>query len=91
MDAKRVTDAFADERIRSKIAEFPPKPRDGLNRVNQALRSQGVDASARLHLVSAVVDLGRVADATRPMRLARHARLPRHSESDFPWGSDFKD
>ena len=86
-----VSDSFADERIKAKISDFPPKPRAGLSRLNRELQASGVDASSRLHLVSAVVDLGRVANATRPARLAKHAILPQRSEEEIKWGADFKD
>ena len=86
----RVSEAFADQRIREKIALFDDKPRHGLERVANDLKAAGVAPNVRLHLVSAVVDLGRVAQATLPMRLARHARL-RPDEHEFPADRHFKD
>jgi hypothetical protein len=71
--SSRVSDTFADERIAAKLTLFDPKPRAGLARVNADLKQAGVPPSVRLHMVSAVADLGRVAHGTLPARLARHA------------------
>lgn len=88
---ERVTDAYAETRIREKIATLPTKPRNGLARISADLQAAGVAPSARLHLVSAIADLGRLADATRPQRLARAEQTPRPREHDFapePWYKD---
>ena len=82
--------ASEDARIAEKIAALPQKPREGLARVNADLRAAGVAPATRLHLVSAVLDLGRLAEATRAARMGR--AVPSHarpSERDFL--DDFRD
>lgn len=90
-NADRVSNAYAETRIREKIAHLPDKPRHGLARISADLHAAGVAPAARLHLVSAIADLGRLADATRPARLARADTHTRPREADFapePWFKD---
>lgn len=78
-----VTDAYAEARIAEKIAPFPSKPRQGLARLNADLKAAGLAPNARLHYVSAIADLGKLADATRPDRIHR-ATPARREPEEFP-------
>ncbi|MEA3201912.1 MAG: hypothetical protein QOE90_3340 [Thermoplasmata archaeon] len=82
--------SFADARIAEKIAPLPHKPREGLARVNAEMRAAGVAPTTRLHLLSAVLDLGRLADSTRPDRVARASPIARR-EVAWPHEPDFLD
>lgn len=80
----------AESRIREKLASLPAKPREGLARIDRDLRAAGVAPGTRLHYVSAVLDLGRVAESTRPGRLAR-ATPPTMRPVEHDFLGDFKD
>jgi hypothetical protein len=69
---ERVSEAYADERIREKIARFPEeKQQAGLWSINQTLKAHEVPPALRLHLVTAVVNLSRVAEASLEGRRER--------------------
>lgn len=66
----RVSDDYADERIREKIGMYgSEKPRIGLENVSRDLREAGVPAAWRLHYITAVAHLGRVGAQTLPARV----------------------
>ena len=68
----RVTDEYADERIREKIARLPEERQQaGLWSVNRTLKEHEVPAALRLHLVQAVFQLGRIGTETLEARLGR--------------------
>lgn len=68
----RVSEAYADERIAEKIERYPePRQREGLEALDRTLRERDVQPGLRLHLISAVAHLGRIAEETRE---ARHGR-----------------
>ena len=68
----RVSEAFAAERIAEKIASLlEARQRAGITDLDDGLVEAGIAPSLRLHLVSAVVALGRVSEETRPARLER--------------------
>ena len=74
--SERVTAAFADERIAEKIARLKePREREGLDALNRTLRDREVPPGVRLHLVSAVAHLGRIAGESLPER-QRATRKP---------------
>lgn len=59
---ERVSDGFADERIQEKIARLPEdRQREGLESLDRTLRERDVPPGVRLHLISAVSHLGRIA------------------------------
>lgn len=84
--ARRVSDAYADTRIREKIATMPAKPREALAQIADELKAAGLAPSARLHYVSAITDLGKLADASREARLQRVAPPLPLREPGFPTG-----
>lgn len=68
----RVGAAYADERIAEKIHRFAlPKQREGLEALDRTLREREIPPGLRLHLISAVAHLGRIADETREERRER--------------------
>ena len=73
---ERCSEAYADERIRDKITRCDQdRQQAGLWSINQALKQAGVAPGLRLHLVTAVTHLGRIAHESVPARLARsHAK-----------------
>lgn len=69
---ERVSEEYADQRIREKIARFPgEKQQAGLWSISETLKEHDVPPALRLHLVTAVVNLGRIADETRDARADR--------------------
>ena len=71
-ETERVSAAFADERIAEKIARFrEPKQREGLEALSRTLRERDVPPGVRLHLVSAVAHLSRIADESLGERQKR--------------------
>lgn len=67
---ERVSDAYADERIREKIERFDtPRQRKGLRTLSEDLRDRGVPAATRLHLITAVTHLSRVGEERLAHRL----------------------
>jgi hypothetical protein len=80
---ERVTDAYAETRIRDKIAPYPSKPRQALARIAEDLKAAGMAPGPRLHYVSAIVDLGRLANATLADRIQRATPLRREPQ-EFP-------
>ncbi|GEM_PF-5050904 len=79
-----VTDAYAESRIAEKIAPLPSKPRQALARISADLKASGLAPNARLHYLSAIADLGRLADATRSDRILRATPPSRREPQDFP-------
>lgn len=72
---ERVSDAYADERVQEKIAMYAePRPREGLQAVNDDLKRAGVPPAWRLHYITAVAHLGRVGAQTLGERLERSER-----------------
>lgn len=72
---ERMSEAFAEGRIREKIERFPrERQRAGLWAVDRALRERQVPGALRLHLVTAVAHLSRHADEERPSRLEEAGR-----------------
>jgi hypothetical protein len=70
--SERVSAAYADERIAEKIARFhEPKQREGLAALNHTLLDHDVPPGVRLHLISAVAHLGRIAGETLEERKSR--------------------
>lgn len=76
---QRVDEAYADARIREKIAHFAERPRAGLWSVNEVLKEHEVPPAMRLHLVTAVAHLGRISGDTL------EARRARSGAADRPW------
>lgn len=71
----RVTEAYADERIRDKIARFDDERQQaGLWSINVTLKEHDVPPALRLHLVQAVAQLGRLAGESLEGRLERAGR-----------------
>lgn len=71
-ESERVNDAYADERIAEKIGRFhEPKQREGLEALNHTLRERDVPPGVRLHLISAVAHLSRIAEGTLRERQER--------------------
>lgn len=69
---ERVSEQYADERIREKIARFSgEKQQAGLWSISETLKEHEVPPALRLHLVTAVVNLGRIADESRDARADR--------------------
>lgn len=69
---ERVSESYADERIREKIARMTEERQQaGLWSISKTLKEHDVPPEVRLHLVTAVVNLGRIADQTREARTAR--------------------
>lgn len=69
---ERVSEEYADERIREKIARYHgEKQQAGLWSISETLKQHEVPPALRLHLVTAVVNLGRIADETRGARADR--------------------
>lgn len=69
---ERVTEEYADERIREKIARYPDeKQQAGIWSVNRSLKERDVPPALRLHLVQAVVQLSRIAEDSLAERLER--------------------
>lgn len=67
-----VSQRFAEGRIEEKISSFAiPRARQGLAEVDARLKARGVPAHERLHYISAVVDLSRIAERTLPDRKQR--------------------
>lgn len=61
-----------EARLQGKIAEVADaRTREGLQRIDARMRDAGNDATVRLHYVSFIIDLGRIADRTRVARLFR--------------------
>ena len=72
VESERVSAAFADQRIAEKIARFSePKQREGLEALSRTLRERDVPPGVRLHLVSAVAHLSRIAGETLSERQGR--------------------
>jgi hypothetical protein len=72
---ERVSDAYADERVREKIGMYADsRPRHGLEAVNEDLKRAGVPPAWRLHYITAVAHLGRVGAETLGERIERSAR-----------------
>lgn len=66
---ERVTDDYAEERIKEKIAHFEPgRPQAGLWSTNEVLKEHGVPPAFRLHLITAVAHLGRIGKDTLEAR-----------------------
>jgi len=87
-----VTDAYADLRIREKIDPLPQKPKAGLARLADELKEAGMAPSARLHYVSAIADLGRLADATRAARIHKHDISAPREPPEHDWrAQSYKD
>lgn len=71
-ETARVSTAFADERIEEKIQRFSePRQREGMQALNKTLREHDVPPGVRLHLISAVAHLSRIADETLGERKER--------------------
>lgn len=71
-ETERVSAAYADERIAEKVARLrEPKQRDGLQALNETLLQHDVPPGVRLHLISAVAHLGRIAGETLQERRMR--------------------
>lgn len=71
-EPERVSAAFADERIAEKIGRFTePRQREGMQALNETLRERDVPPGVRLHLISAVSHLSRIAGETLGERQAR--------------------
>ena len=69
---ERVTDTYAEERIKEKIAHFEPgRPRAGLWSTNEVLKEHGVPPAFRLHLITAVAHLGRIGKDSLEARRGR--------------------
>lgn len=69
---ERVSTEFANERIAEKIARFSePRQREGMESLDETLRSHDVPPGVRLHLISAVAHLSRIADETLRERKER--------------------
>ena len=75
-ESESVSESFADERIAEKIARFKePKQREGMEALNTTLRERHGPHGVRLHLVSAVAHLRRIAGETvEERRQEQHAR-----------------
>ena len=72
VDGERVSAAYADERVAEKIGRFTePKQREGLDALNRTLRERDVPPGVRLHLISAVAHLSRLASETLEERKDR--------------------
>jgi hypothetical protein len=75
---ERVSEEFADTRIREKISRFDTdRQRAGLWSINETLKSHDVPPALRLHLVSAVVHLSRVAGESLEDRRERSGAVTR--------------
>ena len=71
-ERERVTGAFADERIAEKVARMgEPRQQEGLESLARTLREREVPPGVRLHLISAVAHLSRIADETLRERKER--------------------
>lgn len=69
---ERVSDEYADERIREKIARYAEeRQRAGLWNVARDLKDQGVPAAYRLHFITAVANLGQRAAENLDLRIER--------------------
>ena len=69
---ERVTEAYAEERIKEKIVHFEPgRPRAGLWSTNEVLKEHGVPPAFRLHLITAVAHLGRIGKDSLEARRGR--------------------
>lgn len=74
-DTERAGAAYADERVAEKIARLPEaRQREGLAALDATLREREVPPDVRLHLVTAVAHLGRIAEETLD---ERHERTDR--------------
>lgn len=72
VENERVSAAYADERVAEKIGRFAePKQREGLEALNKTLREREVPPGVRLHLISAVAHLSRIAGDTLHERQQR--------------------
>ena len=72
---ERVSEKYADQRIREKIARYPgERQQAGLWSISQTLKEHDVPPALRLHLVTAVANLGRIADESREARSERAMR-----------------
>lgn len=72
-ETERISAEFANERIAQKIEWFSEtKQREGLQALDQTLRDRDVPPGVRLHLISAVAHLSRIAGETLDERQARH-------------------
>ena len=72
VEGERVSSAYADERVAEKIGRFTePTKREGLEALNRTLRERDVPPGVRLHLISAVAHLSRIAQETRAERRER--------------------
>lgn len=68
-------DKYAQERIEEKLAWFQSaRPREGLRRVADRLRHDGVPPLVRLHLISSVTHLSREAAGTLRARVRAASR-----------------
>ena len=57
---ERVSDAYAEERIRQKIEMYDEeRPKVGLRNVDDHLKARGVSPAVRLHYITALAHLGR--------------------------------
>lgn len=69
---ERVSEAYADERIREKIAMYAEaRPQEGLQNVSDDLKRAGVPAAWRLHYITAVAHLGRLSAESLDERVGR--------------------
>lgn len=68
----RVSEQYADERIREKIDRFDTeRQRAGLWSINRVLKERDVPPSLRLHLVTAVTHLSRISQDSLEERRGR--------------------
>lgn len=68
---ERVSESYAEERILEKIARLPAgREQDGLRALSEGLRARDVPPAMRLHLVTAVANLGRIARESLSWRRA---------------------
>lgn len=71
-ETERVSPEFANERIAEKVSRFTdPKQREGMESLDQTLRDRDVPPGVRLHLISAVAHLSRIAEGTLRERQER--------------------
>lgn len=72
LEGDRVSEEFADERIARKIERFDEaKQREGLRALDATLRERAVPPGVRLHLITAVAHLSRIAGETLGARQDR--------------------
>lgn len=69
---ERVSESYADERIREKIGMYASdRPREGLRHVSERMKEAGMPAAFRLHYITAVAHLGRLSEQSLDARLGR--------------------